>query len=66
MNLETLSSDSSEKNQGFREVIQVLDSLGEEAISIDIFTGQKESERPRNADFCHAYVFGIHMGYLRC
>ena len=27
------------RNQGFREVIPVPDSLGEEAIPIDIFTG---------------------------
>ena len=37
VNLDTLSSDSSE--EGFREVIPVPDSLGEEAILIDIFTG---------------------------
>ena len=37
VNLDTLSSDSSEEE--FREVIPVPDSLGEEAIPIDIFTG---------------------------
>ena len=37
VNLDTLSSDSSE--EGFREVIPVPDSLGEEAIHVDIFTG---------------------------